>query len=519
MKPYSTTKYAFAIPPNKAKTQVTAPPIPPISFLLSMFKSGISSLPELFNAIDQIPSFNWQKQSDIDKYLNPKTRQPIKGKDIDFWASAKPGKPWNAKRSNVQDPKNKTTSAYVGPVLNQGSVGICYAVSSTDVISMRYSIQKDLDNSQNQQLFNIGEVVSCSSNSNVFDTSGVGPCPSQNNSINGGFPACVGAYVREKGIHKNDVCPFDSGINNACVQDNQCCSCEGFQKTPTSTLYYPIPKQAPSIELPNGEKESTETIVNYVQYYDGDGKLINPVPNPTDEQRKAMQRYMKLHILTSGPCVACFFAEDPDFQSYNGGIFVGSNPGPEPDHAVVIVGWGTSTSGPYVGEYWIVRNSWGTEWGDQENPGYFNFAMSSTSKNINTGYYLDYPKLDPVSGSSCTDAKGCQPLTVCYNGQCYTMFGGGTGFLVSGMGAIDAPTINSSPMASAVLNLNQTRKIQKNDVIRHDVKGSDLQLCYDYCNNQKPDTFTSVVFGLSGSIIVLLFIVIFLIIMNKRNFA
>lgn len=52
-----------------------------------------------------------------------------------------------------------------------------------------------------------------------------------------------------------------------------------------------------------------------------------------------------------------------DFQLYSGGVFDGECPG-EPDdldHAVVIVGWG-SLGGL---DYWIVRNSWGTEWGEE----------------------------------------------------------------------------------------------------------------------------------------------------------
>ncbi len=47
-------------------------------------------------------------------------------------------------------------------------------------------------------------------------------------------------------------------------------------------------------------------------------------------------------------------------MSYVDGIFPGVACGTEPDHAVTIVG--------YTEDYWIVRNSWGKDWGDD---GYF----------------------------------------------------------------------------------------------------------------------------------------------------
>jgi hypothetical protein len=51
-------------------------------------------------------------------------------------------------------------------------------------------------------------------------------------------------------------------------------------------------------------------------------------------------------------------------QQYNNGIITGYNCPTNVNHAVNIVGWGKYSS--Y--EYWIVRNSWGTGWGEK---GYF----------------------------------------------------------------------------------------------------------------------------------------------------
>jgi len=49
---------------------------------------------------------------------------------------------------------------------------------------------------------------------------------------------------------------------------------------------------------------------------------------------------------------------DSDFQFYKRGVFTGSC-GTELDHGVTIVGYGVSHDGT---QYWLVKNSWETEW-------------------------------------------------------------------------------------------------------------------------------------------------------------
>lgn len=72
------------------------------------------------------------------------------------------------------------------------------------------------------------------------------------------------------------------------------------------------------------------------------------------------------------------------FNSYSSGIMNGAGCSKRPNHAVTVVGWGQTSSTPY----WIVRNSWGTSWGES---GYIRIIRGNDACGIE-----DYPMVATV---------------------------------------------------------------------------------------------------------------------------
>jgi len=228
----------------------------------------------------------------------------------------------------------------VTPVKDQGHCGSCWAFSSVAAIESHAAI-----NSGSLKTLSTQQLVSCIPN--PMSCGGAGGC-------NGAISELAFNYVQLYGItseYKYAYSSYYSGATGACQYD---------ELRPTS-----------EVEV--------------------DGYIKLPV-NDYDALLHA--------VATVGPVVVSVDASA--WKNYESGVFNGCdyNSNIDVDHAVVLDGYGTDAE---LGDYWLIRNSWGTGYGEN---GYIRLARESA----------------PVCGTDSTPADGTaclsQDSTVKVCGQC-----------------------------------------------------------------------------------------------------
>ena len=103
-----------------------------------------------------------------------------------------------------------------------------------------------------------------------------------------------------------------------------------------------------------------ESAYPYTSFY---GQTGGPCAAQKSEEVISVKSYtvvsgetdMTNYVLSTGPLSVCLDASN--WSSYTGGIL--SKCGNQVDHCVQAVGVDTNSDSPY----WLVRNSWGTDWG------------------------------------------------------------------------------------------------------------------------------------------------------------
>jgi len=158
---------------------------------------------------------------------------------------------------------------------------------------------------------------------------------------------------------------------------------------------------------------TSETLYPYVSGGGRDYTCKSPIPNPVAK----LQNYTKLPeneyeplltaVATVGPIAISVDAGA--WGRYSHGVFDGCNQkNPDIDHAVVLVGYGTDAQ---LGDYWLVRNSWGTTWGEN---GYIRLKRNTTE--------ICGIDKTPSDGSGCkggpAEVKVCGTCGILYD-TCY----------------------------------------------------------------------------------------------------
>jgi C1A family cysteine protease len=241
---------------------------------------------------------------------------------------------------------------YLCPVKDQGSCGNCWAHASSSVLSDRFAIL-----SLNQIKFN--------------------PSPAE-------ITVCAKDYVVDDNIKISDVWGDISKLEKMDDKMHEDMSCNGNTLFNTAQILYtdgittnecfPDKSNDPKYNVPDTEDAKKLPYCHLIE-----GKTFDMCIDGKTPMRKYrcqtaynipnVELAIMNEIYRLGPVVSGFLIY-PDFMySYDGKSIYTHSGGETEDksmggHAISIYGWGEEKVGEETIKYWIIKNSWGDDWGD-----------------------------------------------------------------------------------------------------------------------------------------------------------
>ncbi|KAK8808568.1 hypothetical protein WA158_008469 [Blastocystis sp. Blastoise] len=236
----------------------------------------------------------------------------IRGKDMNSFVTSPQPKDYilDEDLPNAYDPRNIDGQNLVTPIRNQHLpqyCGSCWAFSTVSALADRMKI----------------------ATKGAWPNHDLAPqvlinCDDNDNGCSGGNMMWANAYIKENGI-PDETCQNYEAKDGTCDEKGICRDCHGFNAN-----------------------ENCFGVRNYTKYYVEEYDRISGELN------------MMKEIYARGP-ITCAIADPDTFKAYKSGIYEDTTGATQQSHAISVIGWGEEEGK----KYWIVRNSWGTYWGEQ----------------------------------------------------------------------------------------------------------------------------------------------------------